>query len=421
MLSPRRLAIALLASAVVAASAHAADDLTLYLRVGSGAEPQLLASGAPTSGTPAELAPPRLGTGEAWPFPTFLTEPFGVVKKVTVGQVQVAAFFASRNPMDGCARVTATLVRRPVGTAQDVPIASGFATGTVPARTDAAVAIVVPVQVSGTLAARTIDQGDQLGVSITVENDCSDGAHTVVMRYDATTTPTRVVPADNCPGVDNPDQADDDDDGVGNACDNCRATPNVDQLDADHDGIGDACDDCATTANLDQADTDHDGVGDACDNCPSVAGQAGGCPCSMANCDDADACTSDSCDQTQGCVHVPAVTIDAVDCKLGVMQDDIVHAQSRDLAYRLTRPHSRLRRALTKANVFAARTRKALRTGVRQRIDRNNGKLQAAIQAFVLQADTFYGRSLMSNEFRDRLLSLSNDAIAAARDIRFPE
>jgi hypothetical protein len=48
--------------------------------------------------------------------------------------------------------------------------------------------------------------------------------------------------ADNCPDDPNPDQADDDGDGVGDACDNCPQDPNPGQEDTDGDGIGDACD-----------------------------------------------------------------------------------------------------------------------------------------------------------------------------------
>jgi predicted extracellular nuclease len=52
--------------------------------------------------------------------------------------------------------------------------------------------------------------------------------------------------ADNCPRAVNPDQADTDADGVGNACDNCRRA-NPDQADADGDGVADACDSCEAT------------------------------------------------------------------------------------------------------------------------------------------------------------------------------
>jgi Thrombospondin type 3 repeat/RTX calcium-binding nonapeptide repeat (4 copies) len=109
---------------------------------------------------------------------------------------------------------------------------------------------------------------------------------------------------DNCPGASNADQADADDDGIGDACDttpggpdgdgdgipdaddNCPAVANANQADADNDGTGDACDstpngpdgdgdgvpdatdNCPTVSNTDQADSDNDGVGDACDGSP---------------------------------------------------------------------------------------------------------------------------------------------------------
>ncbi len=92
---------------------------------------------------------------------------------------------------------------------------------------------------------------------------------------------------------------DSDQDGIGEECDNCRAVANADQADNNGDGLGDACDpdddndgvldnvdNCPLRSNPDQADNDNDGMGDTCDpdddndgaldtadNCPLTANQ----------------------------------------------------------------------------------------------------------------------------------------------------
>ncbi len=105
------------------------------------------------------------------------------------------------------------------------------------------------------------------------------------------------TPRDNCRTIPNPNQADYDNDGQGNACDsdadndgvadflsgnkndNCYLRYNPDQRDRDNDGFGDACDsdrdddghpnaldNCPDIANADQADVDGDHVGNVCDD-----------------------------------------------------------------------------------------------------------------------------------------------------------
>ena len=66
--------------------------------------------------------------------------------------------------------------------------------------------------------------------------------------------------------VANVEQADVDDDGLGDACDQCPAD---NSNDVDDDGV--AIDNCPEAANPEQDDVDGDRIGDACDVCPRVA------------------------------------------------------------------------------------------------------------------------------------------------------
>ena len=94
---------------------------------------------------------------------------------------------------------------------------------------------------------------------------------------------------DNCVETPNADQADIDNNGIGDVCqdtdndsildinDNCPDNPNTDQADIDNNGVGDACqdtdgdtildidDNCIDISNVDQQDTNDNGFGDVCD------------------------------------------------------------------------------------------------------------------------------------------------------------
>ncbi len=64
--------------------------------------------------------------------------------------------------------------------------------------------------------------------------------------------------ADNCPGTYNPEQEDDDGDGVGNLCEGENSDP-------DHDGVPASYDNCQDLYNPSQTNLDFDLYGDACD------------------------------------------------------------------------------------------------------------------------------------------------------------
>ncbi len=126
--------------------------------------------------------------------------------------------------------------------------------------------------------------GDQIGLRLQAIGDVSgDGADDMLV-FGAANEVVYVVATvdsdgdgawdafDNCPGLVNPGQWDDDADGIGDDCDTC--------VDQDGDGFADqitpitTCpqDNCPTVPNPDQDDTDsdRDGVVDACDNCAVI-------------------------------------------------------------------------------------------------------------------------------------------------------
>ena len=131
-----------------------------------------------------------------------------------------------------------------------------------------------------------------------LQTSCENGADAEVEDYTINVVdPTADTDADgildindNCINTPNPDQADWNNNGIGDVCDdtdsdgifddvdNCVETPNPGQEDMENDGVGDACqvydadadgilddvDNCVNTPNPGQEDIDNNGIGDAC-------------------------------------------------------------------------------------------------------------------------------------------------------------
>ena len=403
----------------------------------------------------------------------FVTAPFETSTALPEDDASVIVWLTTgrAGAMFDCGEVTAELRRE---TAQGpIPVATGTLTTTLLPAGGGGLdePTVVPFTPSQPV---TIEAGEALSLVVRVANRCGDLAgRTVILRYDSVGQDSRVAFLDNCPGVPNPDQGDRDGNGLGDACDdgdedgvvdaldNCPDDPNPDQVDGDGDGLGDVCDpcfdsdrdgfadpgfaseacpeedNCPAVRNPDQLDRDGDGLGDACDNCPVVEnpdqsdgnedGQGDVCTeCTVpsedppacvctGDCDDGDVCTLDSCSEETGCTNEAPQPFDSIRCRLDLLGTAIDGASVVDLAPRLTRRRSPLRRLLQRAGraVEAAEVAVVLQLP-EKKTGRKLRKLERSLTRFLEVVERHARKDRISSSLRDELTLEGGDALRTA-------
>jgi len=416
-----RVALAVWLLVVFLVPAFAIDEETLWFRRGgSNIDLQLIDVPSTRTGEPREASAGQVNAGRTTALGEFLEAPADAFERIRVGNVVAIVYLGTGQAgISSCADVTATVFRKLPNGARVVLGTGTLRSASIPPKNQIVDPLRVTARVEGSLGTRSLAPGERLGVEIAITNNCGSGRQ-VVLRYDHVSYQSQLVFTDNCPDVDNPNQVDDDEDGVGNACDNCRALVNPAQRDLDADGLGDVCDNCAEIPNPDQANGDGDAIGNVCDQCPIDPGEgdATGCPCAVLSCDDGNACTTDVCTAGIGCENVAAVSIDAVACRLSRMRSAMQDAPTTDLAPRLLRQRSPLSRKIDACETSVAQTGAALVNGNARQTGKRIGKLQRNLQRVAVQIDRATSNGLMSDAIRLELLGIVGEAVTASQTLR---
>jgi hypothetical protein len=333
------LVVVALVSALAASAVAADDQVALYLRPRVLGTIRLLSVEPPT-GELQLNAGATISVDDTQELAEFVTTDPRLAR-LPGGPLTAVLYMSAYTEMPGCAVVTATVDRHRNGS-PDLEF-TGTVKTTIFRPHEGGFITPINVPLVGGPEPWDFAPGDQLMLTVSVQNACEE-YRSVQVLYDAASQASRVVfPADpqaplfdNCPTVSNRDQVDTDGDEIGDACDNCTRISDPDQHDTDGDGVGDLCDNCSRP-NPDQLDLDRDGIGDACEGFPSTT-------------------PSSSCTQRVDWT-------DAVACLLAEVRAAITTAPRSDISPRVLRPRSGVSRALVGGERAVAAMRNALRGG----------------------------------------------------------
>jgi hypothetical protein len=389
MIRHSTLLLGLLLGASLASEIQALDSPTLYLRRLSSA--QVTAYGLTSQfalfpcittrlNEQSELIHVRTQREEAYP-PFFgLPETEEYVLPSGEARAYLVITTGPDGTMNNCAEVTVDLFRESGG--QRVAIASGTVTTTLvpPSAGGTLNPVQVPITIGGSVAARTFAPGESLSAVILIANTCADSSgRNLTLRYDAIDRLGRIefaaIPAPVPGGPLDPDN-----DSVFSLCDNCPDTPNPEQDDHNNDGQGDICTEC-TIGGL---------------NPPS-------CNCEISPCASADPCILSACDEERGCVVDALRFLEAVQCRLDVIEGAILDASAEDLTPKLARRKGPLRKLIRKDRKAAVKAQLAIDNGRPQRkVNKKVAKVGRILGRFMNTVDDLPGG--IAPDLRDTIL-----------------